>query len=970
MSTIGPILSPLLVGRDDLLNLADRRIAEAFAGHGHLLLLAGEAGIGKTRLLRAILAKAEAAGFRLAKGDLAPQDRQVPLASVLDLARTMNDLGGFDGLGDALLTIQGGGGGDSLGSRRILVRDVAQLIVTAIDRPTLLAFEDLQWADELSIEVVGELARIGQDRPLLLLGAYRADELPLSSLHREWRARLLSQRLAEEARLQPLTYDETALVTTLILGSGLPAPRAVVNAVYERSDGIPLHVEELLGALGDEARSDGRAIRNAEVPDTIEDAILARLARLSDEAQAVALAGAVMGRCFSPEVLAGVMDRPIEDLDAPLDELVASSFLYPFQSVDEGYYDFRHQLLRDALYQTVPAAQLRRLHARAGEFGPRLIGATEVHASVHFERAGLKSRAFEAAVAGARAASAVSSRREAFELYGRAVANIPDGLSADELGDLYAAYGEAAGAVDDVPAGIAAAEAARRHFLEAGRPVDAADQLIGHAIMIRRDVQPMAERQRYLDQAAAELNALPVSADRGLALSDVLMMQAMLLLDVGRLDDADAAIVEGRAQRQASGDTDTGDLDFVGASIDVVRGRTSEGIERMMDVARVAREARRESTGVTSYRMAAAFAMRVMDYERAEVCLREGLRYADEIQQSYCRHVMAATSAHIAWAAGRWDEAIPIAEIEIVERGSRRGTLGSRDALGYVCLGRGDLERARSVLEASLAIGRATDEVDLVMPPLWGLAEAALLGGDAETAAAHCESAFAVATAGMERAHLVPFAVTGVRSYQALRRPELAERWADRVRGNLGDWERAEPALAHVDGLVRLAAGATASARTSLEAAVRGWDAIGRIWESSWARLDLAACLIRGNRHLDAIPVLDAVRATADRLDSPPLRERVEELASTARSRGITDEPWRPLTAREFEVARYVAEGQTNAQIAEELGLSPKTVSAHIEHILAKLGATRRTEIAAWVTFVAGGARPGARPTTDIVAPH
>ena len=93
-------------------------------------------------------------------------------------------------------------------------------------------------------------------------------------------------------------------------------------------------------------------------------------------------------------------------------------------------------------------------------------------------------------------------------------------------------------------------------------------------------------------------------------------------------------------------------------------------------------------------------------------------------------------------------------------------------------------------------------------------------------------------------------------------------------------------------------------------------------------------------------------------------------MASTARSRGITDEPWRPLTAREFEVARYVAEGHTNAQIAEVLGLSPKTVSAHIEHILAKLGATRRTEIAAWVAFVAGGARPSPRPTTDIVAPR
>ncbi|HEU5202687.1 MAG TPA: AAA family ATPase [Candidatus Limnocylindrales bacterium] len=955
MSTVGPLLSPLLVGRDDLLQLAERRIAEASAGHGHLLLLAGEAGVGKTRLLRSILQIGDAAGFRSAKGDLAPQDAQLPLASILDLARTMNDLGGFGDLGDALLTIQGGRGADSLGSRRLLVRDIAQLIANAIDQPTLLAFEDLQWADELSIEVIGELARIAEDRPLLLLGAYRADELPLGSLHREWRARLLSQRLAEEARLKPLTFDETALVTTLILNTGLPAPREVVTAVYQRSDGIPLHIEELLGALGDDARTDGRAIRNAEVPDTIEDAIVARLSRLSHEAQSVALAGAVLGRCFSPDVLAGVMDQPIAELDAPLDELVAHAFLYPFQYIDEGYYDFRHQLLRDALYETVPAAQLRRMHARAGEFVPLLIGANEVHASAHFERAGLRALAFEKAVAGARAASAVSSRREAFELYGRAVANIPDGLSADELGDLYAAYGEAAAAVDDVATEIAADDAARAHYLEAGRLVDAAFMLVMHANMLRRDVQPRAERERYLDQAAAELEALPESADRSMALSDVCWLRGMLAMDVGQLDAADAAIARSRSHRLASDDTDLGDIDFLEAALEVVRGRTDEALDRMLAIARDARQARLEATGVTSYRMAAAFAIRVMDYERAEVGLTEGLRYADEIQQSYCRHVLAATSAHAAWAAGRWDEAIPIAEIEIVERGSRRGTLGSRDALGYVCFGRGDTERARSVLEASLAIGRSTDEVDLVMPPLWGLAETALVDGDAETAVAHCEAALSLAMASGEQAHVVPLVVTGVRAYQALRRPDAAERWAHRVREHLAGWQRAGPALAHADGLLRLAAGATASARTSLEAAVAGWDDLGRIWESSWARLDLAACLIRANRHLEAIPLLDAVGATADRVDSPPLRARVEELAAIARRRGITEEPWRPLTAREFEVARHVAEGLTNAQIAEELTLSPKTVSAHIEHILAKLGATRRAEIAAWVTLVAAG---------------
>ena len=224
-----------------------------------------------------------------------------------------------------------------------------------------------------------------------------------------------------------------------------------MNAVYERTDGIPLHVEELLAALDDEARTSGRAIRDAHVPDTIEDAVLARFARLSDEARVVARAGAVIGRCFVPDVLAGCLDRPVADLDRPLAELVEQSFLYPFDFLDRGYYDFRHQLLRDALYATVPPSELRHLHARAAEFGTQLVGATEIHASVHFERAGLRAQAYRAALAGARAASAVSSRREAFELYARAAANIPDGLPPAEIAAMYEGYCEAAFAVDDVP---------------------------------------------------------------------------------------------------------------------------------------------------------------------------------------------------------------------------------------------------------------------------------------------------------------------------------------------------------------------------------------------------------------------------------------------------------------------------------------------------------------------------------------
>jgi len=944
--------SPLLVGRDELLALGERRIADARTGRGGLLMFAGEAGIGKSRLLLAVMRQAVLAGFRPAKGDLAPQDRLVPLASLGDLARSM-DPKAFGELGPQLLDMRGGKGEDSLASRRILVREIAEKIIDAIDRPTLLAFEDLQWADELSLEVIGDLARLGHDRPLLLLAAYRLDELPVGSIHREWRSRLLTQRLAEEARIERLTAAETALVTTLILGTGLPAPREVVDAVYARTNGIPLHVEELLAALGADIANDGRSILDASVPDTIEDAVLARTLRLSEDAQAVARAGAVMGRCFAPDVLAGILDRQVAELDGPLQELVDSSILYPFDFIDRGYYDFRHQLLRDALYASVPTAELRRLHARAGEFGAELVGATEIHASLHFERAGLRAQAFRAALTGARAAAQITSRYESFELYRRAVANMPADLPPAERGEIHEEFANAGFAIDDIPSIEEACGQARRWYLEAGDALGAAralDLLVGVA---RRDVRPRSEREQLILRTDAELQALPATPGRAEVLGDLRIHQAMLALDTGNLVEATTLLDDARQLLREAGEDDI-DVDYFVVLPQVLRGNVEGGLQTMLDVARRAREARIESTGVTAYRAEAALAIRLMEYPLAEEGLREGLRYADEIEQSYCRHVMAATSAHVSWAAGRWDEAIQIAELELVERGSRRGTLGSRDALAFVALGRGMVERARSLLDESLAISRPSGEVDLLLPALWGHAEAALVAGEPGRALAHCDEALELARKTGERPLLVPFVVTGVRSALADRRPDAADRWLAQVTPLLGDWAAlAGPAIANAEGLIRLAAGSLVAARSSLDAAVAGWDARGRIWESTWARVDLASCLLRSNRYVEATRLIAEVAETASALGSAPLRARAEDLQRQARGRGSDEEAWFPLTVREFEVARQIAAGMTNAQIAAELFVSPKTVSAHVEHILAKLGASRRAEIATWVAGVA-----------------
>jgi len=993
MTATRTLQSPLLVGRDPILSLIDRRIEEAKAGRGTLLLFAGEAGIGKTRVVGSAIRKAFAEGFRSSKGDLAPQDLLVPLASIGDLARSM-PRADFGDLGPDLLAMKSGKGGDALSNRRILVHEIADRIVAAIDRPTVLAFEDLQWADELSLEVIGELARAASQLPLLLLADYRLDELPTGSIHREWRARLLTQRVAEEIKLERLGHDDTALVATLILGTGFPAPRDVVDAVHERTNGIPLHIEELLAALG--SAVDGRSIRDAAVPGTIEDTVLARASRLSDEARSVARAGSVMGRCFVPDALAGVMNKRVEDLDAPLEELVGAGILFPFEFMDEGYFDFRHQLLRDALYRSVPAAERRRLHARAAEFGTNFAGATEIHASVHFERAGQRADAFRTALAGAEAAAAMTSRFEAFELYRRAIANIPDGLSAAELGDLYNAYCSAAFAVDDVAAIEQGATLARRAYIDAGRPIDAALSLIALAGHARRDVRPRTERKGFLDQADAELNAIAPSAERSRALAFLRYMQAVLEIDGVRLPEARALLLEMLEHARAGAEDQapevampyldgiefrrgsevidpvdptnesTLDAEFLLALADALGGDVVAGLARMLELSRQARDAKLEGAGVTNYRVAADAAVRFMQYPSALIGVTEGLRYADEVEQSYCRHVMAATSAHVAWASGDWDGATARAGIELVEPGSRRGTLGSRAALAFVALGRGDVRQARELLDTALAISRPSGEIDLVLPSLWGLAETALVAGDPTRAFDHCREAAELAAPTGERALLVPFVVTGVRAALADKRPEAADRWLDQITRMLADWtELAKPALDHAEGLIRLAAGSTVAARAALEAAVAGWEARGRIWEATWARLDLATALLRGNRYSDSLVELERVRDVARQLGSNPILERADEVGRLARARGGDLEPWHPLTAREFEVAKLIVQGLTNAEIGEEIFVSPKTVSAHVEHILAKLGVARRAEIAAWAATIQAPGTPAA-PTAGV----
>jgi DNA-binding CsgD family transcriptional regulator len=245
-------------------------------------------------------------------------------------------------------------------------------------------------------------------------------------------------------------------------------------------------------------------------------------------------------------------------------------------------------------------------------------------------------------------------------------------------------------------------------------------------------------------------------------------------------------------------------------------------------------------------------------------------------------------------------------------------------------------------------------ELQRLSPAVWGLAELALADGDLEGAIRSCERGLAASAAVDDAAYLFPFLVTGTRVRLAARDPGRAERWVTDVAARLRrrSIPGTLPAIDHAEGLLAMAGGATHRARSRLEAALAGWGERRRTWEGTLARIDLATCHLRLNRPADAARLAAVAATDARALDSPVLLAPAEQVLRSARARHPVDDPWAPLTAREYEVARLVANGLTNAAIAADLGLSPKTVGAHVEHILAKLGAERRAEIGAWAASV------------------
>jgi DNA-binding CsgD family transcriptional regulator/tetratricopeptide (TPR) repeat protein len=951
----GVIQSPVLVGRDAFLTLIERRLADAAAGSGQLLFVAGEAGIGKTRLLGVIARQAHASGFAVARAAAFPGDVQSFAGLLLDLASDLVPARqpALSALGRSLTSRVrpiSADAGDAHHRRRLLVQDLTDLLATA-DPGTaaLIVLEDLHWADELSLDVLGHLAGRLATRPVLVVGAYRSDELYPTRPMRELRARLLGQRLAEEIRLPRLGLDQTAAVAGAILGR--PAPAQVVAAIHERSDGIPLHVEELLAAIDEDALTpqSGVAVRSAAVPDTLGDAVLSRARQLATRTRQVASAAAVIGRSLDFDLLTAITDADPDEVAAALRELREAYFVLP--GSDTVSFDFRHALIRDALYADTDLPVRRRLHERVARTAAER-GYRGAFISAHFEQAGCPGPAYEHAAAAAGEAASMSAHGEALELYRRAVRNLPAGLAALDRAALFAALGDEAAATDDNTAAEQAYRAA--HELAAGAgDVRAAAALAPRMAAVAHLLgEGLDARVGTLQAALDDLDEV-ADADRERARLHSALAAAYLLDDC-----LDEAVIHGelsRAESQRIGDEEAAlNAAATLGTVLVFVGRMDEGWRLLEDAIARARGTQQEAEAARGYRLIGSAASELVEYDRGERWLADGIRYAEQAELWNHRHFMTSNLAHVQWATGQWAAATRTAQQSLADgRGGITTRITAQYVLGFLAMGHGDWAAAGTLLREALAQGERMAELNRLSPPLWGLAETARCRGDYGTAITLCERGYQASAAVTGAAYLFPYLLTGLRAYLAHGDMAAAESWSDRVGAVLTarSIPGTLPAISHGRGLILLARGEVSAARQALETASEGWRARRRFWEGTWARLDLAEAAVRARRRGEAAVLLDEARTTAAAAGATTVVDAADRLSASF-DRARPPEPWHPLSAREFEVARLVAAGLTNRQIAERLVLAPKTISAHITHILTKLGAVRRTEIAAWCAAV------------------
>ena len=387
--------SEVFVGRARELGELERALDAARAGTGAAVLVAGEAGIGKTRLVSELARRARGAGF------------EVLLGRSIDLVGTELP---YQPFAEALRPL---GAGRPTGRRPARSCGCSRRRWPcspgrAASAPVLLVLEDLHWADTSTLDLVVFLAHNLGDRPVLLLVTCRADEPSSAGRMRRLAEGVRRSGSALVLELGPLGRDELTALLAARAGASLPA--AMADTIAARSEGNPFFAEELLAAAG------GQGV---ELPGALRDLLLQRVARLDQPAQGVLRLAAAAGREVGYPLLRATVELPDGALRDSLRAAVEGGVLAV--EPQTGSFRFRHALLAEAIYATILPGEREELHARLAEELARSGAAGAAELAPHWAAAGRAADALAASVEAAREAEAVFGLAEALAHVERAL---------------------------------------------------------------------------------------------------------------------------------------------------------------------------------------------------------------------------------------------------------------------------------------------------------------------------------------------------------------------------------------------------------------------------------------------------------------------------------------------------------------------------------------------------------------------
>ncbi|WP_165825853.1 ATP-binding protein [Actinomycetospora cinnamomea] len=938
-----PLRCPVLVGRDTEVAALRRATTRAAQAHGGVAVVSGTPGVGKSRLARDAAALAPP-GWARWRGRCAPTVAPSPLRPWAEAfsagwrGREPPDVPHAAGLRPALeLLVPAWARPPVAAPSPVLLGEAARLLLAAgasAGEGTLVVLEDLHDADPESVDLLGHLSEALDGTRVLVVATTRP---------RSGTAALDARALAARVELEPLGPEDVCAMVAATLAPGRVAAE-VTHAVLARAGGVPLVVEELLGAW----RAAGALVRRgvtwqlarpvpAAVPATLVRSIADRLAVLDPRSRTTVEAAAVLGEGAPWTSVAAVLD----DREPPIAQDAAASLLVP----GEPEVRFHHGLVRDAVLESMPAARVEHLAARAvevldaaalledpaGAAAPALSRTAELA-----ERAAHTDLAFRLLVAASRGALAQGAVGSAVRNAERAATLAP---SPRERVDADRALLDADTAAGD-PARIRDRGA---HLLAR---LDALDAPLAERAEVHRRLAAAAVAGSAWDVAATHLDAAErLGADGPADLARTACLRAEIALGRHRLDEAaeHAAAAQRLAVRCAwSG----GEAEAL-----LLRGRA----RRMTDLDEAAglfsaAVARAELAGDELLRARALLELGTVDVIRCGPT--DHLERARALGEDLGAVGLVATTdlqlAVLAWKRAHW--------LVAREATERAATAGERHGLGLlVPLARiiggcvdavaGHREAAHAAFEA------ARPEADAEIEASGRgnlLAVAALAVEDREGALDEFARAEALAPSRSSSArspyrglHALALAVVGDAAAAEVTREVASLPVVDAVAGGCARWAAA--VLAGREGEAE-------RARALAEAADR--ELAASPWPQAMARrLAAEAALDDGwgdpARWLEeAHTVFESVGAVAPARACRSLHRRT---GAPPLHRAPTPERWAGigLTARESEVLALVAEGHSNREIAARLYVSPRTVEKHVERLLAKTATSRRSQLTA-----------------------